>query len=135
MAGMQGAMGMQPTMSAAGVGGPLGMSPGPASAAATPVPPDVPTGTSATAKRPLTRASDVAMQQDQGGPSKVMGTDELTHGFYNLIKLQARDEQFSGNVANAVHQNAGLLNATITRMNNYKRECICVCFSCGHIMV
>ena len=76
---VQGAMGPQPTMNAEGIRGPLGMSPAPASAFATPVPGGAPTGTSPTAKRPsYTRASDVAMQQD-GGPSKVMGTDELTH--------------------------------------------------------
>ena len=110
---VQGAMGPH----ADSIGGPLGMSPAPASAFATPVPGGAPTGTSPTAKRPShTRASDVAMQQD-GGPSKVMGTDELTHGFYNLVRLQARDEQFNHGVAVAVHENAGLLNAVITRMN------------------
>ena len=92
------------------------MSLAPASAFATPVPGGQPTGTSPTAKRPThTRAADVAM--DTGGPSQVMGTDELTHGFYNLVKLQARDEQFNHGVAVAVHENAGLLNAVITRTN------------------
>ena len=61
-----------------------GMTPAPAQSPVAGV-----SGASPTAKRPLQRG-DVAMVED-GGPSKPMSLEELTHGFYNLLKLQDRD--------------------------------------------
>ena len=101
-------------MSASGMGGTLGMTP-----AATPAPAMSPTqpvlGTSPTAKRPRDRSAYEQMEGD--APSRVMSGEELTQGFYNLTRLQSRDEKFLQGVAQCVHDNAGLLDAVVNRIN------------------
>ena len=45
---------------------------------------------------------------DDGGPSRVMSTEDLTAAFYQLNKLQDRDQKFTMNVRDAVQDNAEL---------------------------
>ena len=87
---------MQGAANAADMGGPLGMTPVPTPAASPGG--DVPaTGTLPTAMRPLNR-QDVAMESDSV-PSKAMSLEELTHGFYNLLRAQERDVKWSHSIA------------------------------------
>ena len=69
--------------------------------AVTPVPGGVgpgPSGSTPNAKRPMDRTSvDVALSG-----SRTMSAEDLTAGFLNLQRLQARDETFQSNVAGAV---------------------------------
>ena len=50
-------------------------------------------------------------------PTQTMTATNLTAGFHNIIKLQARDQAHVTQVTESVHWNAGLLNALITRVN------------------
>ena len=97
-----------------GIGGFMGITPVP-SPAASPAPAladaGPPTGTSPVAKRPLQRR-EVAMDSD-AGPSRTMSTEDLTQGFYNLMRERERDMKWVQNIAVAVHDNAGLLNACL----------------------
>ena len=46
-----------------------------------------------------------------------MSAEDLSAGFLNLQRLQARDETFQSNVAGAVQYNADLLNMLFTKVN------------------
>ena len=46
-----------------------------------------------------------------------MSAEDLSAGFLNLQRLQARDETFESNVAGAVQYNADLLNLLVTQVN------------------
>ena len=46
-----------------------------------------------------------------------MSNEDLSAGFMNLQRLQARDEGFQTSVSQAVHWNADLLNKLVTRVN------------------
>ena len=74
----------------------------------------LPTGSTPNAKRPLDRAAYIAMDQ---GAARVMTAEDLSQGFVNLVRLQARDEGFTKNVAECVHYNSELLDAVIGRVN------------------
>ena len=83
-----------------GVGGYGGLTPNASPAATpggagTPAPAQgggqAPTGTSPVAKRPLQR-HDVAMATDDG-PSQAMSAEDLTAGFYNLVRERDRDSR------------------------------------------
>ena len=72
-----------------------------------------PSGSTPNAKRPMDRASvDVALTG-----TRTMSAEDLSAGFLNLQRLQARDETFQSNVAGAVQYNADLLNLLVTRVN------------------
>ena len=49
--------------------------------------------------------------------TRTMSAEDLSAGFLNLQRLQARDETFQPNVAGAVQYNADLLNLLVTRVN------------------
>ena len=76
--------------------------------------PQVPTGSTPNAKRPLDRAS---IQVAQTG-SRVMSQEDLSAGLYHLQRLQQRDEQHLASTADAVHHNSPLLNAVVGRLNS-----------------
>ena len=46
-----------------------------------------------------------------------MDQEELTGGFYNLVAERGRDQKWVHGIAVAVHDNAELLNAVVSRMN------------------
>ena len=101
------------------VGGTFGLTPM-GSPSPTPVPPQQQiaagqqqTGMSPTAKRPLDRSAYAAMEEQ--APSRTMSNDELTAGFYQLVRTEAQDQKFTMDIAGAVHNNAELLNALIGR--------------------
>ena len=96
-----------PPAMAASMGGPLGMTPAPSPTM------DRPHGTSPVAKRPLDRSS---FQVAQSGV-RTMTMEDLSAGFIALNAGAERDAQWVMSVAAAVHDNAGLLNALIERVN------------------
>ena len=80
----------------------------------------VPTGSTPNAKRPMHRVSiDVALTG-----SRIMTNEDLSAGFTNLQRMQARDEGFQTSVAQAVHWNADLLNKLVTRVNALEASAI-----------
>ena len=95
---------------AADVGGVLGMTPSPSPGGGVP-----PSGVSPTAKRPR-NPENVAM--DGTGP--IMTLEDLSAGFYNLVKLQERDYKVISDIGQCVLGNADLLNATIVKVNTYE---------------
>ena len=74
-----------------------------------------PSGMSPTAKRP--RNVEMYASIDEGGGSRTMSNEDLTAGFLNLVCLQSRDAKFAADIAGCTHDNAGLLNAVISRTN------------------
>ena len=76
-----------------------------------------PTCMSPTAKRP--RGVEAYTSMDDGGGTRVMWNEDLTAGFLNLIRLQSRDAKFAADIAGCTHDNAGLLNAVISRINAF----------------
>ena len=81
--------------------------------AASPTQDAPPTGLTPNAKRPMNRDS---IQVANTG-NRLMTQEDLSAGFYNLTALQARDENFTKNVANCVDYNGKLLNELVTRVN------------------
>ena len=76
-------------------------------------PQGAPSGGTPNAKRPMDRVSiDVAL-----AGSRIMTNEDLSAGFTNLQRLQARDEGFQTSMSQAVHWNADLLNMLVTRVS------------------
>ena len=72
-----------------------------------------PSGSTPNAKRPMDRTSiDVALSG-----TRTISAEDLSAGFLNLQRLQARDETFQSLVAGAVQYTADLLNLIVTRVN------------------
>ena len=49
-----------------------------------------------------------------------MTIEDLSAGFYNLVKLQERDYKAISDIGQCVLTNADLLNATVTKVNTYE---------------
>ena len=74
------------------------------------------TGMSPIAKRPRDVSTFAAMNDGVGG-NPTMSNEDLTGGFHNLHRNGQRDAAFAEEIAKAVHENAVLLNAVISRVN------------------
>ena len=76
----------------------------------------MPSGRTPNAKRPIT--PDTVGVANTG--DRVLNLADMTAGFNNLSKLQARDTALLGSTSSAVEWNSQLLNALITRVNMLK---------------
>ena len=54
------------------------------------------------------------------GVGPTMSMEDLSAGFYNLVKLQERDFKAINDIGQCVLTNADLLNTTITKVNTYE---------------
>ena len=85
-----------------------------AAPSSSPIATEIPTGRSPTAKRPLDRASiDVATTG-----RRPMSVEDLTAGFYTLNENNEKEAKLLQSTAKAVHYNADLLNALVSRVNS-----------------
>ena len=113
MANQQQLMAMQQQGDWAALAAAAGTPAGSFAPATTPVPGPQPSGMTPNAKRPRAPVAAPASTK----PTQAMTNMDLTAGFHNMIKSQARDQAHAVQVNDSVHWNAGLLNALVARVN------------------